>query len=386
MRKLLNNRVFEITFLTIKILFMIFITSIFCFTILMKISLHTNILGYRFFIMNDKSMTSVYEKNEVLLVKNKSKLSLGDDVVYFGDSNGLENKLIIHRIVKMDDKNITTLGIKSVLDDPPISKDKILGKVINKIPIVSDINKIIRTQLGFFLLVFLPLSLIIILEILKTITEIKNDKRHVNPKVRGFYFKKKTKNRYIIPSDDTWYITYGGYNKKTSHSYDVYGQRWAYDFDMNIDGEYFSGDGDINENYYGYGRVVLAPIDGFVVDIVDGIKDSRAYSDMRVSQDSKDVRGNYIVIKANHGEYCTICHIKSGSFTVKVGDIVSQGEKIALVGNSGRTKGAHIHLQVNKGLDFNKSEPLVIVFDNILVNGKKKHYIKVGDFVENIKK
>ena len=60
---------------------------------------------------------------------------------------------------------------------------------------------------------------------------------------------KKTKNKYIIPSTNTWYITYGGYTKKDSHSYDVYGQRWAYDFDKNIDGKYFHDDGNINETY-----------------------------------------------------------------------------------------------------------------------------------------
>ena len=195
----------------------------------------------------------------------------------------------------------------------------------------------------------------------------------------------KTKNKYIIPSTNTWYITYGGYTKKDSHSYDVYGQRWAYDFDKNIDGKYFHDDGNINENYYGYNEPLLAPIDGFVLTIQDGEKDSRAYSDLRVSQDSKDVRGNYIVIKAEHSEYVTLCHIKKGSFKVKEGDIVKQGQEIAKVGNSGRTKGAHIHMQVNKGDDFFNSDPLIIRFNNILVNNKNKHFIKVKDFVRNKK-
>lgn len=196
---------------------------------------------------------------------------------------------------------------------------------------------------------------------------------------------KKTKNKYIIPSTNTWYITYGGYTKKDSHSYDVYGQRWAYDFDKNIDGKYFHDDGNINENYYGYNEPLLSPIDGFVLTIQDGEKDSRAYSDLRVSQDSKDVRGNYIVIKAEHSEYVTLCHIKKGSYKVKEGDIVKQGQEIAKVGNSGRTKGAHIHMQVNKGDDFFNSDPLIIRFNNILVNNKNKHFIKVKDFVRNKK-
>ena len=192
-----------------------------------------------------------------------------------------------------------------------------------------------------------------------------------------------TKNKYIIPSRGLWYITYGGYNKKYSHSYDIYGQRWAYDFDMNIDGNYYHDDGNVNENYYGYNQDLISPVSGIVIDIQDGVEDSRAYSDLRVSQDTPDVRGNYIVIKASYGEYCTLCHIKKGSFLVSVGDVVEQGEVIAKVGNSGRTKGAHIHMQVNHGMDFFESDPLVIKFKLILVNGKKKQFIKKGDFVQN---
>ena len=40
-------------------------------------------------------------------------------------------------------------------------------------------------------------------------------------------------------------------------------------------------------------------------------------------------------------------------------------------------------MQVNKGMDFFESEPLVITFTNILVNNKSKSLIKVGDFVKN---
>ncbi len=196
---------------------------------------------------------------------------------------------------------------------------------------------------------------------------------------------KKTKNKYIIPTIGEWYITYGGYKKKYSHSYDVYGQRWAYDFDKNVDGKYYHDDGNKNENYFGYKMPIISPVDGFVLTIIDGIDDTRAHADMRAAQDCNDVRGNFIIIKAKHNEYVTICHIRKNSFLVKEGDIVKQGQEIAKVGNSGRTKGAHIHMQVNNGVDFFNSDPLIIRFDNILVNNKKRHYIKVGDFVKNKK-
>jgi len=39
-------------------------------------------------------------------------------------------------------------------------------------------------------------------------------------------------------------------------------------------------------------------------------------------------------------------HLKQGSVTVKVGDVVWRGQPLAAVGNSGHTNEPHLHLQV----------------------------------------
>lgn len=194
---------------------------------------------------------------------------------------------------------------------------------------------------------------------------------------------KKTKSHFSIPAYGEWFIYAGGYKKEDSHSYDVYGQRWAYDFDMKINDKYFEGSGNNLEDYYGYLQDIISPIDGFVYAIEDGVPNSRVYSDMRVSWDSDKVQGNHIIIKTKYGEYVTICHIEPNSFKVDVGDIVSRGQILAKVGNSGRNLCPHIHMQVNTGDDFFNSDPLIIRFRDVLANGHKTHYIKKGDYVQN---
>jgi len=54
--------------------------------------------------------------------------------------------------------------------------------------------------------------------------------------------------------------------------------------------------------------------------------------------------GNYIVIKHNNGTQTLYAH--NSKNLVKVGQTVSQGQQIALLGSTGRSTGPHIHFEV----------------------------------------
>lgn len=88
---------------------------------------------------------------------------------------------------------------------------------------------------------------------------------------------------FILPFQGQWYVAKGGVDKKTSHSWHVWPQRYAYDFVM-IDesGKTHSGSGKELQDYYCYGQDVLAPADGEVISIADNYPESRAYGDGRV--------------------------------------------------------------------------------------------------------
>jgi murein DD-endopeptidase MepM/ murein hydrolase activator NlpD len=65
-------------------------------------------------------------------------------------------------------------------------------------------------------------------------------------------------------------------------------------------------------------------------------------------------RGNVIVIKHvwnNQTLYTTYAHLSA--ITVKVGDTVSEGEKIGEVGATGNATGPHLHFQIEKNQDAN---------------------------------
>jgi len=57
--------------------------------------------------------------------------------------------------------------------------------------------------------------------------------------------------------------------------------------------------------------------------------------------------GNMIVIRHNQGIHTVYSHNKVNK--VRKGDIVSQGDVIALLGNTGHSSGPHLHFEVRKG-------------------------------------
>ena len=54
-----------------------------------------------------------------------------------------------------------------------------MGRVIGTIPVITQINHVVQSQLGFFTVIFVPLVLVIVLEILQTITEYQIDRHEI---------------------------------------------------------------------------------------------------------------------------------------------------------------------------------------------------------------
>lgn len=56
--------------------------------------------------------------------------------------------------------------------------------------------------------------------------------------------------------------------------------------------------------------------------------------------------GQYVVISHGNGNTTLYAHMVQGSQTVKVGDVVTQGQVIGQVGTTGRSTGYHLHFEV----------------------------------------
>ena len=147
LRKILDSKYFQIPYKIVKTLIIIVMVTYVAFVVVQRVSGNKSIFGYRIFTVATGSMIPHYNINDVLAVKevNTDELQKGDDITYLGKKLDVNGKIVTHRIIDIKTENgkktYITKGIKSATEDPAITSDQIYGKVIGKIPIITEIKK-----------------------------------------------------------------------------------------------------------------------------------------------------------------------------------------------------------------------------------------------------
>lgn len=166
-----------------------------------------------------------------------------------------------------------------------------------------------------------------------------------------------TQNRYRMPICDEWLVFWGGTNELENYHYAYENQRYAYDLVCTEQDATYDGEGRLNEDYFAFGKEIVAPFYGTVVKAVDGFQDN-VPGDM----DAQNAAGNYVIIAHGHEEYSMIAHLKQDSLVVKEGDEVREGQVLAQCGNSGNSSEPHIHFQVMNSPHFETATSIRIQF------------------------
>ena len=151
-------------------------------------------------------------------------------------------------------------------------------------------------------------------------------------------FRKDTFIHIHLPVFGEWCISQGHTGDKTHK------QDWQYAWDFVVKDEFkrsFKAPGEQVGDFYCYGLPVIAPADGYVAHITDGIDDNPV-GDANLQENW----GNTLVIKHSDTLFSKLSHLKKDSFKVKQGDYVRKGDVLAQCGNSGRSPEPHLHFQL----------------------------------------
>ena len=113
-------------------------------------------------------------------------------------------------------------------------------------------------------------------------------------------------------------------------------------------------------------------VDGEITEVVDEFPDNTPHVLPTVTLDN--IAGNHIILQIAQNRFVTYAHLQRRSIKVRVGDHVHRGDVLALLGNSGNTTGAHLHLQVTDRSSVLQSQGVPFVFADFTYLGPGADY------------
>jgi Peptidase family M23 len=143
-----------------------------------------------------------------------------------------------------------------------------------------------------------------------------------------------------------WYISTGGSNAVLNlhHKPRTPSQHYAIDIDrLDSFGRYARGLIPSRvEDYLIFGDTIFSPCAGAVLEIHDGMPDHKPFE-----YDSDSGGGNRVVLDCD-GLEVALLHMMEGSVRVEPGSLLSAGDPLGRVGNSGFSVQPHLHVQASR--------------------------------------
>ena len=194
----------------------------------------------------------------------------------------------------------------------------------------------------------------------------------------------KLKTELTLPFSGTWTATNATPGPSNGHYLNP-NQRFAVDFQISVEVSpgvrtNHQGDGSKNSDYYAYGQDVLAPAEGTVVAVVDGVPENPpGVTDIYYRF------GNSITLSLGNGEYALFAHLQPGSARVKNGDRVHRGQVLARCGNSGNSTAPHLHFQLSDSPMLSLAASLPVQFVRVVRRGVPQPVVQplTGDVLSN---
>lgn len=182
----------------------------------------------------------------------------------------------------------------------------------------------------------------------------------------------------------SWRVQHSPANRVPSHGTEAFGSSYAIDL-VPVDDRGRSAPRtwrslvatEPPEFFVGFGRPILAPVNGVVVHVHDGEPDHEARRSQlslvrymlrqrdRAVRGAPGLAGNHVVITMGvEGPFVLLAHLRRGSVQVQPGQKIPAGLPVARCGNSGNSTEPHLHLhlQVSDSMNWTGGHGLLFTF------------------------
>ncbi len=133
----------------------------------------TMVMGYGFMAVLTTSMEPDYPVDSVVVIKktDSSELKTNDIITFYSSDPTLNNMIVTHRIMEIHDNgdgthSFTTKGDANPINDKyDVESERIIGKVVSRSSLMEKLQNVRSNPGTFFLVVMLPLTVVIALEL-----------------------------------------------------------------------------------------------------------------------------------------------------------------------------------------------------------------------------
>ena len=147
-------------------------------------------------------------------------------------------------------------------------------------------------------------------------------------------------------------------------------ERFAIDFvQLNDKNMLIDGPMEKLSSYAYFGDEIYSVADGTVVGTEDGLPEQvpgKLPDDATIQM----AAGNHVVVDIGQGRFAFYAHMQPGSLKVKLGDKVTTGQVLGLLGNTGNTDTPHLHFHVMDGPSPLVANGLPYVFTSFTGQGR----------------
>jgi hypothetical protein len=130
------------------------------------------------------------------------------------------------------------------------------------------------------------------------------------------------------------------------------------------------GDPSKLESFLTYRVPILSAAAGTVVAALDGFANTTALPNPPKPPPINETVGNHVIVKVAEGVYVLYAHMDPGSVAVRVGDQVTRGQQLGLIGSSGNSTTPHLHFQILTLPTYFPADSKPFAFDSFTLLGR----------------